>query len=175
MIALGGLILVLWQGRGRIVGLLPLLAGFLIWANTERPDILISENGALLGIMTVEGRALSRGKGSGFVAQNWLENDGDAADQVGAAKRWALLAPEALPVRALRGKSAFASRVDCGKALVLVATVDPPEGIAPGLGCELLHPARLRRSGAIALYQTETGFRMRTAREVTGTRLWNVQ
>jgi competence protein ComEC len=50
--------------------------------------VLIADNGGLVGVMTDTGRALSKEKGAGFVARNWLENDGDGALQQKAALRW---------------------------------------------------------------------------------------
>ncbi|MBF9044769.1 DUF4131 domain-containing protein [Rhodobacterales bacterium HKCCE4037] len=87
LIALGGLGLCLWQGWGRWVLSLPLGLAMLLWAGAERPALLISESGALVGHMTEQGRALSRPRGDGFVAGIWLENDGDPADQEAAAAR----------------------------------------------------------------------------------------
>lgn len=180
LIALGGLIVVLWRGWGRMAGALPLLLGFAIWSQTERPDVLIADTGALVGVMTAEGRALSRDKGAGFIAQNWLENDGDAADQQMAATRWTeqpfvgtTLA--GLTITAIRGKRAAAELVACDKAQMIVLNADPPEGVADALSCEVLHPRLLRETGAIALYDTADGIKRITARQITGARLWNTR
>ncbi|MBZ0130072.1 MAG: ComEC family competence protein [Rhodobacteraceae bacterium] len=87
LLALGGVVLVLLRGNMRLVGLVPIIAAFLWWGQGGRPDLLISENGRLLGLDTAEGRWLNRAKGSGFAARIWLENDGDAAMQDEAAAR----------------------------------------------------------------------------------------
>jgi competence protein ComEC len=123
--------------------------------------------------MTPEGRALNRPKGGGFIAQNWLENDGDPAEQDKAAERWAMLSPASLPLSTVRGKKAAAAPLDCQKARWIVMNADPPEGVPEGLNCDVLHPASLRQTGALAIYKTETGYKEITARQVTGTRLWN--
>ncbi|MDC0737446.1 ComEC/Rec2 family competence protein [Cognatishimia sp. SS12] len=83
----GFLVLLLWQGRGRWLGGGVLLMALVVWANSPRPDLLIAENGRLVGLMTPEGRALSRSRGQGFIAAAWLQNDGDAAHQEVAAAR----------------------------------------------------------------------------------------
>lgn len=57
-----------------------MVASFVIWSGTERPDVLISDTGTLVGVMTPQGRALSKERGAGFAARNWLENDGDGED-----------------------------------------------------------------------------------------------
>ena len=173
LIAFGGLMLVLWQGRLRFAGLAPAAVALVLWGQTERPDILISDSGGLVGVMTSEGRALNRPRGSGFVAQNWLENDGDPAEQEGAAKRWEMLTQASLPVTPLRGKRAAESLIDCEKAQWIVLNVDPPDGVNDDLPCTVLHPKVLRKTGAMALYKTELGYRQVTARQITGARLWN--
>jgi competence protein ComEC len=73
----------------------PLGLGVFFWQFAERPALLVSEPGGLVGRMTPEGRALSRPRGDGFVARIWLENDGDGADQARAATRpgWRDAAP----------------------------------------------------------------------------------
>lgn len=88
LLALGALQVILWQGRGRWIGGLPVLVALAAWQQSERPDILVSDSGRLIGVMTPEGRALSKPRGDGFVARIWLENDGDAAPQEIAAERW---------------------------------------------------------------------------------------
>ena len=66
----------------------PIVVAMLIWTGAERPSVLISESGGLVGQRVGDGpRALSRARGDGFVAGIWLENDGDPADQEGAATR----------------------------------------------------------------------------------------
>ncbi len=87
LIALGALVNIIWQGRTRFLGAVPVLTALAFWIMAERPDILISSSGRLVGIASDEGRALSRERGDGFVARLWLENDGDFADQLTAAAR----------------------------------------------------------------------------------------
>ena len=84
LIVAGGLFTILWIGRGRALGLLPIVAGLALWTQAERPDILISEDGRLFGIETAGGRALNSERGNGFAASSWLENDGDRAGQAAA-------------------------------------------------------------------------------------------
>jgi hypothetical protein len=65
----------------------PLALAGALWTGGERPGVLVSDTGGLVGVMTEEGRALSRLRGDGFVAGIWLENDGDRATQEEAAAR----------------------------------------------------------------------------------------
>ena len=177
LLAVGMLMLALWQGRGRFLGLAPVALSAALWLTAERPLVLIAESGGLVGVMTGEGRALSRERGGGFVAQNWLENDGDATDQAGAHDRWRALPPDAgLGLLVLRGKTAAGALRDCRGHDWLVLDSDPPRDLPGDLPCQLFHPASLRQSGAVALWPDGVGgLRVVTARQVTGTRLWNDQ
>lgn len=167
MIALGTLFVILWQGRSRLLGALPVALAFAVWAQTERPEILIAETGGLVGVMTSEGRALSSPRGGGFVARNWLENDGDPSDQESAARRWVA---EAMPVRALRGKRAAAQLTDCAPTDIVVLNTEP-EGA--GLPCRLFHPETLRDTGALALSRRGGRLEVISAKQLSGARLWN--
>ncbi len=175
VLGFGALVVMLWQGRVRFAGLVPMALALWFWAGTERPDVLISENGTLVGMMTPEGRALSREKGAGFIARNWLENDGDAAAQDMAAARWHVVDDHPIPVRALSGKKAAATLETCEDGAWVVLNVDPPQGAIDGLPCHILHPATLRKTGSLALYLSTEGVRSVSARQITGTRLWNTR
>ncbi len=173
LIALGALFVILWQGRFRVVGLLPVAAGFGLWALAERPAVLIADTGGLIGVMTDQGRALNRARGAGFIALNWLENDGDSATQDAAFARW----PEGSsgwPVIALRGQKAADGFSGCGAAKWVVLNSEP-DTLPELTGCQVLTPARLRQTGAIALIEKDGVLIPVTARQVTGARLWNTR
>ncbi len=87
LIACGALFVLLWRGRARALGGLPILVAVVLWAQSDRPVILISDTGGLVGVRETFERGLSRTRGNGFVARIWLENDGDLADQTTAAAR----------------------------------------------------------------------------------------
>ncbi len=174
LIALGALFVMLWQGRARVIGLVPFVAGFWIWAGTERPAVLIADTGGLIGVMTEEGRALNQERGAGFVALNWLENDGDKTTQEGAFTKWAANDPALWPIVALRGQRAADALSDCHGAKWVVLNKTPATDIRLS-NCEVFTPASLRQTGAIALYDREGRLVPVTARQVTGTRLWNTQ
>lgn len=79
LIAFAGLWAVLWRGRVQWAAVLPLILGFGLWAGAARPVLLISGDGALVGLWGADGRALSSARGAGFAAKTWIENDGDLA------------------------------------------------------------------------------------------------
>ncbi|MFX0544190.1 ComEC/Rec2 family competence protein [Roseovarius sp. S1116L3] len=175
LLALGALTLILWQGRLRFVGALPMIAAFVLWAGADRPHILISDTGGLVGIMTPSGRALSTAKGDGFAAQNWLENDGDPATQEEAAARWPQdPAPAGWPaIRALRGKRALEGLTGCTQpGLIVMNSIMPPDWTKAET-CKTLDAAALRDTGAMALRGEDLV--AITARQVSGERLWNAR
>jgi len=169
LMAVGVLFVMLWRGWGRLAGLAPVAVSAVLWLQADRPEVLIADSGALVGVMTPQGRALSREKGAGFIAQNWLENDGDAADQAAAHARWSQVGLGGISLRAVHGRRAVDSLRDCEGHDWLVLSVDPGRA----LPCNVLHPGTLRDTGAVALQMERDGVRMVTARQITGARLWN--
>ncbi|WP_255010918.1 ComEC/Rec2 family competence protein [Roseovarius sp. M141] len=182
LLSLGALTVILWQGRARLLGVVPMIAALFLWMQAERPIVLIADTGGLVGVMTEQGRALSARRGSGFIALNWLENDGDAAEQEAAADRWVpkLAGPGGINITAVRGKRAAAALTGCAAGEWVVLNTAPPEEWARASGCTLLTPTTLRKTGAIALYERRgeghsLGPRIVTAREVSGARLWSTR
>jgi competence protein ComEC len=166
LMALGFLTLLLWRGALRWGGALAMAASFVIWAWTERPAVLISDTGTLVGVMTAQGRALSKDRGAGFVAQNWLENDGDGGDQPAAAARW----QEGGQVIHLSGKRAVAAFKGCVTGQIVISSV--PLNTAK-LPCVVHDPDTLKQTGAVAYAMGPQGpVLSHTARTVAGDRLW---
>ncbi len=181
LIAFGGIWLVLWQGKWlRFSGVTGLIAGFALWSAAERPIALISPDGGLVGLLTEEGRALSKPKGSGFAAREWLQNDGDGADQYLAALRSGFDGEKGailfgvgqarfthLTGRGAREKVAQ-SCADTGYVFLNAKYEAPlPKG------CALFDHRRMRETGAIAIYLKSGEAQIITARDFTGERLWN--
>lgn len=201
LIAVGGIALCLWNGRGRWLALAPIALGLVLWQGNTRPFVLISEPGGLVGILSSQGRALSRPRGDGFVAGIWLENDGDRANQAEAAARptWADADPGATAMvgefSLWHGTGRAASRlVDqaCAVHDLLVVNVPPedpgaavqraeretrrylttPDAPAPE-ACLLLTPRTLRDTGAIAVSLVNGALHFDTASHHQGRRLWS--
>ena len=188
ILGLGGLWLVLWQGRARLGGVAALGLAFLLWAGAERPVLLVSESGRLVGLMRPEGRALGKARGDGFSARNWLENDGDGASQKEAAARPGLARGKgeirfrlgAIPFVQLFGKGARARLDDVcreGTWVILAAEAGTSEGAGGPAKCHLIDTAMLARTGPLALYPPPGGAAagpvIVTARELSGDRIWN--
>lgn len=162
LITLGGLWLAAWPGRARLAGGVVLAAGLLAWPMAGRPDLLISSDGRLLGLLGPEGRALSQARGGGFAAENWLENDGDLASQEAAAARPGFTGPKearefllaGLSGVALQGRGALEALPAACAAHDLVVISERVEVLPEG-GCEVIDQNRLRQTGALALRVVE--------------------
>lgn len=173
LLAFGMLMIFLWQGSARLLGALPVAAAFALWFQAERPDILIADTGTLVGVMSNDLRAISKPRGSGFVARTWLENDGERVAQETAALRW----PGQSTLRAIEkngalilhvtGKRALAELDHCTKGQIVVSAV-PLD--MPG-DCVQWGPERLRETGSVAI----TSGQITTARQLTGARIWNTR
>lgn len=176
MLTFGAIMVILWNGRLRWAGFLPMAVALGLWALSERPALLIAPSGGVMGVLTQEGRAISRPTGDGFVVETWLENDGDIATQEEAAGRSGLLLGErdarvtvaGTSVLLARGKRALATLDGCGGGQVLV-TDQVDAGQRP---CLVIDAAILRRTGAVAAWPLGTGLRLRSAEAVAGDRPW---
>jgi len=171
MMAMGALFVILWQGRGRFLGVAGIVAALAMWQVGHRPFVLIADTGALIGVMTGDGRALSREKGAGFVARNWLENDGDGVEQKVAAARWSDPEQSGLRLIHLTGKRAIAAFSGCATGDVVVMN-GAPEGASIS-DCLILDPSALRATGAVSIVRAQGQMRVVTARDVAGDRMWS--
>ena len=79
-VAAGGLWLCLWRGRWRRLGIFGIAGGLAVLFVADRPDILISGDGKLIGVRAVDGGLMvSERRGSKFARETWLRRDGLAA------------------------------------------------------------------------------------------------
>lgn len=166
LITLAGAWLVLWPGRVRLGAAVPFLLAVGLWVSTERPLVLISGDGALVGVLGPEGRAMSAPRGAGFSARSWLENDGDLSLQDAAALRPGFDGPMGdrrfhaggLTGIALKGKGAAgrvaAACLDADLVIVPDDSVDAPPG------CRVFDRETLAQTGALALYPQNGGLRV---------------
>ncbi len=161
-VALGGLWLCLWRGRGRLAGLAPLALGIGLMAlPPARPPLLLalSETRAgaaavVVGALTAGGRAVAGPPGAGFVVESWLRRDGDDAEAAQAAARadfaedrgWRVVPFDGGVAHvALRSRPAGAE-ARCASGAVVIAP-----GPAPAGDCLSVEPEALRGGGAAIL------------------------
>ncbi len=167
-LAMGGALWgMLWQGRAKLLGFAPICVAFWLWQVAERPPVLISSTGGLIGVMGPEGRALNKPRGDRFIARAWLENDGDLRGQEAAALpeglSWNGLRLQALTPAALRKVEEPCSAAD----VIVTASRE-----TSGLPCLVLNGRVLAATGSLALWRGAEGLQVVTARTQAGQRLW---
>jgi competence protein ComEC len=181
MIVAGGLLMLLDPRRTRLLGTIPILAALLVWSQVERPLLLISQSGGLIGVLTPEGRVLSKERGESFAAENWLENDGDTRAQSEAFAASGFVhtrartdLPQAfagLSLIQLRSKYAAQQIPDlCARNTVIISTQRIE---APVADCVLLSADHLRDTGSIALHLVGGTWHIQASADVAGDRLWS--
>ena len=146
-------------------------AAFAAWSLHDRPAILVAESGGLVGIDGAAGRWLSWDSTEAFVAEAWLENDGDLAGQAGAASRPRVQDPDLPPVVAARGvrETEAAAAEGCSEGAWLVTNV---EWDGPAGGCRIIDARWLRGTGALAVRAGRDGPVVRTVAGAQGARPW---
>lgn len=155
-----------WRGGARggmaaaglWLGIALMAAAAALWLTHQRPLLLVAPEGEAVGLMTPEGRAISKPSGGAFVVSTWLQEDGDMATQEDAAARPAWSGdrrdrtaplPAGWQVWHLTGKGSgkrAAGLCQPGRIVVASEPVDLPDP-----ACLLLDPARLKQAGAIAI------------------------
>jgi competence protein ComEC len=180
LFTLGSAWVVLWRGRVRGLGLAVMALAFGLWAVSERPVALVSSDGALVGVLGPDGRALSSASGAGFAAQTWLQDDGDLATPKEAALRAGFTGPKGvrqftlagLTITVLAGKAGLAALPDaCAKsAVVILAASQPPPAAAPG-PCQMIDASTLAASGALSLVPGDKGISLVPVRRFK--RIWD--
>lgn len=182
LITFAGIWVILWHGRRRWVAAVPLVLGLVLWTLTVRPAVLISSDGALVGLLGAEGRAVSAAQGAAFAAKNWLQDDGDLAVQTEAFARAGFSGPKGARRFelsgwrgvALSGKvAAEAVLAACAQAdlVVLPARLAP---IAPRpQGCLMIDRSVLDQTGALALSVLDGRLLLHPTRDVQ--RMWMAQ
>jgi competence protein ComEC len=177
LFTLGALWLILWRGRVQAVGVLPVLAALALWVTVDRPSLLVSGDGKLLGLDGPEGRALSAARGGGFAAENWLQNDGDLAEQGPAADRSGFQGPRGerwfdlagLRGVTLSGKGAEAKLAEACAGAQLVILADKAAAVPDG--CALIDTAVLAATGPLAVWVSDDKIRIEKTKGAT--RLWS--
>jgi len=181
LISLGAVFFAVWYGPRRYLGVAAVCMGLVIWPTTQRPTVLISESGGLIGVMGPEGRLMNKPRGDGFAASNWLENDGDGGvTQAQTTKRSGAIREKTLTtvqtdnwtIRHVTGKLGRTPAEQCQGADWVITNHQKAEinGSEP---CLILGPRQLRETGALAIYEDTTGSRIVTVRGSGGQRLWN--
>lgn len=158
------------------------LAAFAIWMTAERPQLLIAPEGEAVGLMTPEGRAVSKPTGGSFVVETWLIEDGDTATQeVSAARpawsgdkraREAAIGGTGWRVVHLTGKEAGLRAAGHCAAKVILVIDEVAEGLGDDPPCRLIDLSSLRRSGALAVRFRDGEPQIESVADAGGRRPW---
>ncbi len=176
-IATSGLILFLWKGRGRAVGVGLLLLTIFVWSKTDRPDVLISEDGRMFGLLTEVGRVVNKPRGSGYAVRIWLENDGDVATQAEAALRDGIDADKQRAIADLQDSwriylylrdDVGVAAANCNeKTILVVSKLSGTSG-----NCIIIDKNTLRNTGAISINMIDGMPMLKYSRDAAKNRPW---
>lgn len=180
LMTLGGLWFCLWRRRWRLAGL-PVVAVALMLGPGKPPDLLMSEDGRVLGLRDQQGVVhVASARIDRFVTETWARRSGQDG-----AKRWNANADEqALGLgcqtglcRWRKGPWRVAMVSDdrrlaeaCGSADIVLSTVDA-QGRCRGPRL-VIDRRDAWRDGAHALWLDEAGVRRETTNAVRGDRPW---
>jgi competence protein ComEC len=176
-IVTSGLILFLWKGRGRSVGVILLALTIFAWSKSIRPTVLISEEGRMFGLMTEFGRVVNKPRGSGYAVRIWLENDGDAVTQEEAALREGVNGDkhnasadlsDGWRIYLYLGGEAEVAAANCTEKTILVTS--KLSGTAGD--CMVIDKNYLRHSGAISINVVEGTPMLEHSRDTARNRPW---
>jgi len=175
----GGLWLVLWQTRWRLLGAALVAAGVALAPTLQRPDVLIARDGALVAVRSDNQRLSAVGsRRPSFELIRWLEHDGDTREPKEATKAsgfkcdavGCLAVVKGVTVAVARHPAAL--RDDCQRAKILIASFANPRGCnGPAV---LIDFFAVRRRGTHAVYIDEDGhIRVETVAQTRGDRPWS--
>ena len=166
LITFGGAWLVIWKGRLRLWGAMPVVLALVLWTGATRPDAIIDEEGRIVGLMGPDGRALSAARGAGFAVKSWLENDGDLAVQADAATRAGFdgdPGARGFSIGSFHGV-VLTGRGAADKVTVACAAHDMvvlgAEADTVPEGCLFIDQTRLAETGPIAIHVQDTGLQL---------------
>ncbi|MEM9139422.1 MAG: hypothetical protein AAGB15_06290, partial [Pseudomonadota bacterium] len=163
----------------RFAGIAAAVLGLHLWSDApKRPDLLVSEGGRLIGVMTAAGRVLDHDTAQSFAAKSWLRRDGDGADQAEAAARPGLVKTRG----ALTAQLPHDWRLDvrwgkttdlelaqaCRKNTLLIAKKGPEISGS----CAYIGSRALARGGAFSVQVLPSGPKIERVREDNRNRLW---
>jgi competence protein ComEC len=180
LMTLGGLWFCLWRRRWRLVGL-PVVALALMLGPGKAPDLLMSEDGRVLGLRDQQGVVhVASARLDRFVTDTWARRSGQEG-----AKKWLASADEQAAglgcqtglCRWRKGPWRVAMVSDdhrlaeaCGGADIVLSTVDA-QGRCRGPRL-VIDRRDAWREGAQALWLDETGVRRETTNAARGDRPW---
>lgn len=181
LITLGGVWLIVWRRRVRLLGLAPIAAGIMLSLFARPPDILVSGDARLMALRAPSGGLTVWSAGGGkFETERWLLQAGeeealpwparDAVEEGGwltCDSLGCLYRPPGHVVALVRQADALAE--DCAEAELVVSLV-PVRRNCPGP--RVIDRFDLWRNGTHAVWLEASGPRVESVRERQGERPW---
>ena len=175
----GGLWLLLWTTRWRLLGMPLVIIGLALAPLLDRPDILVGRDGKLIAART-DGRRLAAlpAPRSLFELSRWLEADGDSRPAKTVSMATAFRCDGVGCTADLKGyrlavtRHAAAVSDDCQRAQILVMDMVRPKACTRPL--VVIDQAAMRRDGAHAVMLTALGARVETVAQQRGERPWSM-
>jgi competence protein ComEC len=181
---LGILILCLWKGRLRLVGL-PLACAVLLWPRPPMPDLWIAADGAAAAMRDGSTPVLLRPESRRFAADLWARRRGmqplddvraeAVRDQHFTCDRSSCLPKAGEAISGWWGKrapSADQMAELCAAQVVVLRSPAPPLPSAC-TGRLVLSKAAFERGGSAELWRTKQGWRIVWAQSLRGERPWS--
>ncbi len=148
------------HGTGFAAGLAMLIAAAALWITSGRPLLLIAPEGEAVGLMTTDGRAMSKPSGGAFVVDTWLLEDGDIATQEESAARpvWQgdrrdrhANLPDGWRISHFTGKGSGTRAASACHPQTIVVASEAVTDLPKNAPCLLFDLKSLRKTGAVAL------------------------
>ena len=134
LIVAGGLWVILWRGRVRVIGAALAIAGLLLAPHMPRPDVLIARGGELVAVRGPDGSLSALpARQSKFELGRWLEHDGDGRSPRDAVNAHGFTCDSIGCVARLKGARLAVARhpaaigEDCARADIVVLNVPRPK------------------------------------------------
>ncbi len=173
------LVIGLFKTPLRLAGV-PLALVAILWAACgARPDVLVADDARTFAVRGADGRlAIHHTGGDTFATREWLAADADGRDVHDPGLGTGIVCDPSGCIGRLEGGAlvsyvlapdAFAE--DCRRAVVVIATRDPP----PGCAAMVVTRSLLRRQGALALRRVGNTFTIEPARPADFDRPWAPQ
>lgn len=176
----GGLWLMLWQTRWRLLGLAVIVGGLALAPTLPAPDLIVGRDAEILAVRGSDGELSAVGATrSSFELERWLEHDGAQRSAEEAAKSAGFICDgigctatvKGLLVAMSRHPAAFAE--DCRRATIVVAPIVSPRGCTGPRTVVDFFAAR--RGGPHAIYIGDGGaIRIETVAAARGARPWSM-
>lgn len=173
---LGILVLCLWRGRLRWLGL-PLSLAVLVWPRPAAPDVWIEAEGATAAVREGHKAVLLKPDSRRFAADLWSRRRGLTVDEeagpfVCDRRSCAPIEPGLVALwSAKKPPTTDQLQELCDRAEIVVVRPVAPAGCDGRL---VLDQADFQRGGAAELYHTVDGWRIVWAQELRGVRPWSI-